>query len=236
VNETISVIIPSYQHAPTLGACVDSILAQTRKPDEIIVVDDGSTDDTQAVLAPYRERGVRVITQQNAGSNPARMAGFAASTGERIMFCDADAVMRPDALEKLSAALDAHPEASYAYSSFRFGWKQFEGIPFDAAKLRTANYIHTSSLIRREHFPGFDPAIRRLQDWDLWLTMSEAGHVGIFVPEELFRIIDVRGRAGISQWLPSIAYKIPWKRLGWVPRSVAKYEAAKEQVMKKHDL
>lgn len=236
MNYRISIIIPTYQHAATIGACLDAALAQTRKPDEIIVVDDGSTDDTQAVLAPYRDRGVTVITQANAGSNPARNAGFAASMGELVMFCDADAVMTPDALEKLSAALDAHPEASFAYSSFRFGWKRFEGRPFDAAALRKMNYIHTSSLIRREHFPGFDENIRRLQDWDLWLTMSEAGHVGIFVPEELFRVIDVRGRAGISQWLPSIAYKIPWKRLGWTPKSIGKFEAAKEQVKKKHGL
>ena len=232
----ISVIIPSYQHAKTLGDCLDSVLAQTVKADEIIVVDDGSTDATQDVLGSYTQKGIVVLTQQNQGSNPARMAGFAASTGDRIIFCDADMRMRPDMLAKLSLALDAHAEASYAYGSFRFGWKSFVGVPFDAARLRKGNYIHTSSLIRREHFPGFDLAIRRLQDWDLWLTMLEQGHGGIFVPEELFLVVDVRGRQGISQWLPSIAYRIPWKRFGWMPRSVAKYEAAKQIISDKHRL
>ena len=232
----ISIIIPSYQHADTLLACLKSVFGQTRKPDEVIVVDDGSTDDTQAVLAPFREQGVTVIAQENRGSNPARNVGFKASSGDWVMFCDADVVMRPDMLEKLSAALDEHADASYAYSGFQFAWKQMPSYPFDASRLRQMNYIHTTALIRREHFPGFDESVRRFQDWDVWLTMLEAGHMGVHVPEKLFFVIDMSGRRGISQWFPSILLRIPWERLGWTPSPVRKYLEAKAVIMKKHGL
>lgn len=235
-HSRISVIVPSYQHATTIGACLDSLLAQTRKIDEIIVVDDGSTDNTQQVLAPYLNRGVRVITQENKGSNPARNVGHRASSGDLLMFCDADAVLRPDTIESMERTLAMHPEASYVYGGFRFGWKTFSSFPFSAERLRQMNYIHTSSLIRREHFPGFDEAVARLQDWDVWLTMLEQGHCGVFIPRCLFTIIDDHGRIGISRWLPRVAYRIPWNTLGWMPTSVKKFEAAREAMIKKHHL
>jgi len=231
----ISVIIPSYQHAATVAECLDSVLAQTRGPDEVIVVNDGSTDGTEAVLAPYRDR-VTVITQENQGGNAARNNGFAASTGDLVIFCDADVVMRPDMLERMERALAANPGASIAYAGFRFGWKSFRSFPFDAERLRRMNYVHTTSLIRREHFPGFDPAIRRFQDWDVWLTMLERGRTGTFVDEELFRVIDRDDRPGISQWRPSFLYKIPWRRLGWRPESIRRYEAARRIIAEKHGL
>jgi hypothetical protein len=98
------------------------------------------------------------------------------------------------------------------------------------------NYIHTTSLIRREHFPGFDPAIRRFQDWDVWLTMVGQGRTGVFIDEELFRVIDRADRPGISQWRPSILYLIPWRLLGWRPSSVRSYEDARQVIAKKHAL
>ncbi|TAK03740.1 glycosyltransferase family 2 protein [Patescibacteria group bacterium] len=232
----ISIIIPTYQHAETIGFCLDSVLAQTRKPDEIIVVDDGSTDKTQAALEPYLLRGVRVIKTENRGSNPARNTGFAASTGDLVIFCDADVWMRPEMLQRLASALDDRPGASYAYSAFRFGWKRMPSYPFDAPLLRRMNYIHTTALVRREHFPGFDEAIRRFQDWDVWLTMLEDGHVGTYVPEELFSILDMSGRAGISQWFPSILLHVPWERLGWAPAPIRKYLEAKAVIVEKHGL
>lgn len=231
----ISVIIPSYQHAATIAECLDSVLAQTRKPDEIIVVNDGSTDGTDVILERYRDR-VTVIAQENQGGNAARNNGFAASTGDLVIFCDADVVMRPDMLQKLERALDANPGASLAYSGFRFGWKSFRSFPFDADLLRRMNFIHTTSLVHREHFPGFDPAIRRFQDWDVWLTMLGQGRTGVFVDEELFRVIDRDDRPGISQWRPSFLYKIPWHRLGWKPTSIRKYEAARKIIAVKHGL
>lgn len=232
----ISVIIPAYQHAKTLERCLDAVLGQTLQPKEIIVVDDGSTDETLKVLEPYRTRGVQVYSQKNQGSNPARNRGFELSSGSRIIFLDSDAVMQPQMLEKLSRALDDYPEANFSYSAFRFGWKRFRSFPFDANRLKKMNYIHTSALIRREAFPGFDEKIKRFQDWDLWLTILDRGGKGVFVKEELFTALQDEGRSGIaiSSWRPSFFYKIPW--FGRKPDSVKKYEAAREVILKKHGL
>ncbi len=235
MSAPISVIIPTYQHGATIAACLESIRAQTLKPAEIIVVNDGSMDNTLDAIRPFAD-GIILLNQANHGGNAARNSGFAASRGERVIFCDADVVMLPDMLERLSRALDGDPEASYAYSGFRFGWKRFRSFPFDAPRLKRMNYIHTTSLIRRAHFPGFDPSIRRLQDWDVWLTILEQGRHGVFVDGELFRIIDRHGRTGISQWRPSFMYHMPWNALGWKPDSIRRFEEARNIVMEKHHL
>lgn len=233
--KTISAIIPTYQHGKTIGACLQSIFAQTRQPAEVIVVNDGSTDNTLEILKPYFDK-ITLIDQENQGGNAARNRGLEQSTGDQVIFCDADVVMNPLMLDKLAETLELNPQASYAYSAFRFGWKSFSGFPFDAERLKKMNYIHTTSLIRREHFPGFDPEIKRLQDWDVWLTMLEQGHRGVFISKELFSVIDDHGRKGISEWRPSILYRVPWKKLGWMPQSIRKYEEAREVIRKKHRL
>lgn len=230
----VSIIIPTFEHAKSLPGCLASIYAQTYPSIEIIVVDDGSTDNTQEVLSNYRD--VRVVTQENKGANPARNAGAEHATGEHLFFCDADLILRADAIEKFVSALEENPDADFAYSAFRFGFKRFRGVPFNAERLKNMNYIHTSSLIRRAKFPGFDPAIRRLQDWDLWLTMIERGSRGVLVDEYLFRVrIDGNSRIG-SRWLPKWVFWLPWKRLPVMPSLVRRYLSAKEEIQKKHAL
>jgi glycosyltransferase involved in cell wall biosynthesis len=230
---TISIIIPTYQHASEIGRCLESIFAQTFTDREVIVVNDGSTDDTLKVLEPYADR-ITLINQENRGGNAARNRGYREAKGRFLLFCDADVIMRPDMLEKMLGALDAHPDASYAYSSFKFGWKKFRLWPFDAGTLRRMNYIHTTSLIRRERFPGFDEKIRRLQDWDLWLTMLEQGHGGVWVPEYLFICLPHKG--GISLWVPGIFYRIPWRRFGIRIATVEKFLEAEAIMKEKHRL
>lgn len=233
MKPAVSIIIPTYQHAREIGQCLDSILSQTFRDFEIVVVDDGSTDETAAALKPYATR-IRIIRQDNRGGNAARNRGFDAASGDLLLFCDADIVMRPDCLATMVRTLADHPEASYAYCSFRFGWKKFRLWPFDAALLRRMNYIHTTSLIRREHFPRFDEGIRRLQDWDLWLTMLEQGHVGVWIPQYLFKAIPHEG--GISTWVPGIFYRIPWAKFGIHLRTVEKFHEARRIMVAKHRL
>ncbi len=233
--DLISVIIPTYQHAEALPACLDSVLAQTYDPIEIIVVNDGSTDNTLEVLDQYKDR-IKTINQDNQGSNPARNRGFRESSGDHVIFCDADVVMKSNCLVRMYKALQRDHSASYAYSAFHFGRKLMRGVPFDSATLRKYNYINSASLIRREHFPGFDESIKRFQDWDLFLTMLTQGHVGVMIPEVLY---DVRviGESRIgSAWLPSFVYKLPWNFIGWKPARVRKYEKARNIIAKKHNL
>lgn len=239
----ISIIIPSYNHASTIAKCLESIFAQTILDVEVIVVNDGSTDNSIDALKPYAER-IILINQQNQGAAKARNNGFDQSKGDYVMFCDADVMMRPDMLQKMLEALEANPNAAYAYSSFRFGWKKFSSYPFSAERLRAMNFITTTSLIRRADFPRFDESLRRFQDWDLWLTILEQGKGGVFVDEELFRVenplrrhhlVSLFGQAP-SQWRPSMMHRIPWELLGWMPKSIRTYRAAREIIRLKHKL
>lgn len=227
----ISVIIPAYQHGKEIEKCLKSIFSQTFKDYEIIVVNDGSTDNTLEILEKYKDK-IKIINQENKGAGVARNLGYANSQGEFILFCDADMVLKSEMLEKLLGALKNNPDKSYAYSSFKFGWKEFKGGKFNPEKLRKINYIHTSALIRREHFPKFDESLKKFQDWDLWLTMLENNYHGIWVPEILFKIKP--RKTGISHWLPSFFYKWPLKKLGICSKIINDYEKAKEIIYKKH--
>ncbi|MEK7680939.1 MAG: glycosyltransferase family A protein [Patescibacteria group bacterium] len=173
---------------------------------------------------------VKIINQENQGAAVARNRGFAESKGEYVIFWDADTIARPDMLEKMLNALQKHPEASYAYSRFKFGWKTIKSQPFDAEKLKQVNYIDVTSLIRRVDFLGFDESIKRFQDWDMWLSLLERGKIGVFIPKVLYKKL-VGDRKGISSWLPSFFYKLPWKT-----KQVKKYEEAKEIIIKKHKI
>jgi glycosyltransferase involved in cell wall biosynthesis len=231
----VSVVIPAYQHARALGACIDSVLAQTYSNIEIIVVDDGSTDNTQEVLRKFGKKIV-AIHQENQGGNAARNRGLSVAKGEYVICTDADVVMKPAMLDVMLATLQKHPEASYTYSGFRFGWKHFAGVPFSADRLRQSNFVMTTSLARRKDFPGFDPSLRRFQDWDVWLTMLEQGKVGVLTPGTWFSVvIDGESRTG-SSWLPSFVYALPWPILGWMPKRIRKYRAAREVIVNKHQL
>lgn len=229
----ISVIIPTYQHGDTIETCLLSLFNQTFRNFEIIVVNDGSTDNTIEVLEKYKDQ-IKIINQENRGAPAARNRGFRESTGEFVIFCDADVEAKPEMLAKMLKALEKHPEASYAYSSFMWGRKKFGLHEFDNEALKKTNYITSTSLIRRGHYPGWDESLKKFQDWDLWLQMLEQGHIGVWVPEFLFTIKPRRN--GISSWLPSFMYKIPWEKIGWMPKEVRKYKKALENIKKKHNL
>ena len=226
----ISIIIPIYNQADKLSSCLDSILRQSYQDYEIIVVNDGSTDNICERIKNYelRIKNIKFISQDNKGSNSARNRGTKEARGEYLLFCDADIEMEPDMLEIMLKTLENHRNASFAYSSFKYGLKTFKLWPYSAEKLKKTPYIHSTSLIRRPHFPGWDEKIKRLQDWDLWLTMLEQGHTGIWIDKVLFK---VRTGGTISSWLPSFAYKL----MPFLP-SVKKYKKAVEIIKKKHNL
>lgn len=232
----ISVIIPLYNKRKTIARTISSILNQTHKDLEIIVVDDGSTDGSLSVIsAPSSaipaKAGIQIKIISGLGhfgANWARNYGAHLAQGEYLFFCDADIMLKSYGLEYLKNALDKNPEASYAYCSFQLGWKKMPSRPFNAEQLKKQNYISTMSLIRRKDFPGFDEKIEKFQDWDLWLAMLKQGETGVYVPEALFYAKPAR--RGKSKWLPKIFYKLPWLK------EVKKYNAAQEIIAKKHKL
>src|ERR671912_965329 len=107
----VSVVIPCYNQAHFLGEAIESVLSQTYPHFEIVVVDDGSTDNTQEVAARYP--GVRYIRQENQGLAGARNAGIRRSNGSYLVFLDADDRLLPEALEVGLEHLNAHPECAF---------------------------------------------------------------------------------------------------------------------------
>ena len=106
-----SVIISSHNYARFVAAAIDSALAQTYRPTEVIVVDDGSTDDSPAVISRYRDR-IHVVMKENRGQASALNAGFVVSRGEVVLFMDSDDVLTPDAVEAAVRALSGGGGAS----------------------------------------------------------------------------------------------------------------------------
>jgi hypothetical protein len=138
---------------------------------------------------------IEIIINSNDGSAPKkRNDGFKKATQPFILFSDNDIVFPKNYMENLYTTLVKNPNISYAYTGYygivveknnhpiRENFR-IPTIPFNEHKLRSANYISTMSLIRKEHFPMFDESLRRFQDWDIWLTMLKNGYKGISVPE-----------------------------------------------------
>ncbi|PIP33654.1 hypothetical protein COX69_03385 [Candidatus Falkowbacteria bacterium CG_4_10_14_0_2_um_filter_48_10] len=228
----ISVIIPYYNMPKTLPACLRSLADQKEKDFEIVIVNDCSSSPLKSLTNDFQKiwpgRLQTLNNQSNHGAPYARNKGFRAARGELVIFIDADIILRPDMLAVLRQALDGHPEAAYAYSSFYWGWKKFPSFPFSVKRLKKMPYIHTAALIRRDAFLGFDERVKRLQDWDLWLSMLEHGQTGVYVPEYLFT---VRPGGTMSRWLPSFAYR-------WLPflPLVKQYRSAQAYIKAKHKL
>jgi len=231
----ISIIIPVYNQAKYISQTLDSIAAQSYQDFEVIIVNDGSRDNLDKVLDAYFAKSKApqrffIIRQKNQGAPAARNRGAKEARGEYLLFCDADAVFKPQALEIMLGTLENNQQAAYVYSSFLWGRKLFKLGPFDAEKLRQGPYIHTMSLLRREAFPaaGWDESIKKLQDWDLWLTILENGGTGYWIDQVLFK---VKPGGTISSWLPKMAYKfLPFLT------NVKKYKLAVNIIKQKHQL
>lgn len=118
----VSVIIPTYNHAQFVVQAVESALAQTYADLEVIIVDDGSTDDTQAVLARYGAE-INYIYQENQGLSAARNAGISVARGDYFLFLDADDLVLANKLELQVSIVDAQPDFGLVYRAFNTSTK-----------------------------------------------------------------------------------------------------------------
>ena len=180
----VSVIIPCYNQAHFLGEAIDSVLAQSYPNFEIIVVDDGSTDNTSEVAGSYA--GLRCIRQVNQGLAAARNAGLGQSNGEYLVFLDADDRLLPEALERGLACFEAHPECALVAGHYRrIG---ADGSPLEEVPLTSVECEHYSELLQRcyiavpatvlyrrrtlEVVGDFDQAVNPCADYDLYLRIA----------------------------------------------------------------
>jgi GT2 family glycosyltransferase len=180
----VSIVIPCYNQAKFLRDAIASARAQRVAAAEIVVVDDGSTDDTAVVAA--RHRDVRVVRQPNAGLAAARNRGLSESRGEYLIFLDADDLLLPDAVAAGLAAFRERPEAAFVFGDYHYADaagaplrpSEWIGVRRDEyASLLRGNAIgmHATVMYRRrtlERFGGFDTRLRAAEDYDLYLRVA----------------------------------------------------------------
>ncbi|MBL8266076.1 glycosyltransferase family 2 protein [Steroidobacter sp.] len=177
---TITVIVPTYNCGRFIAESIQSILAQTLQPEEIIVVDDGSTDDTEQVVGTFTDPRIRYIRQQNAGVSVARNTGLSAARGEYIAFLDADDRWRPTFLEKLHGVVSHDSKLVCAFANFiRFEQDTGKVMPRDQFKL----YPHLRHLPAK---PGPINGSHVLQG-DAFCALVAGGEIPSFTQAMMFR-------------------------------------------------
>jgi glycosyltransferase involved in cell wall biosynthesis len=195
----VSVIIPTYNYAQFLGETIQSVLDQSYTNFELIVVDDGSTDNTREVVGSLKDSRIRYIYQKNSGASSARNTGIKASAAEYVTFLDSDDIWLPENLELKVKLLDSRPDISLVCSNalvFNNGtgaiigrlWHDQNGAHanFDAVKvarepLKEFLYhgffvIIEATMIRREVFSKigcFDESLPTYEDWDLIIRILQ---------------------------------------------------------------
>lgn len=182
----VSAVIPTYNNAALVGDGVASALAQTHQPIEVIVVDDGSTDNTLDRLQRFGSE-VRIIQQEHAGPAVARNAGIRAASGEYVAFLDADDLWLPEKVARCVALLEANANAGVAYTGVRI-FEMDTGSRYLLDQYAKSGHlardlfmecrgVNTSTLVVRKKclaaVGGFDEEFFRAQDWDLMIRLAE---------------------------------------------------------------
>ena len=221
----VSIIITTYNYAQFLAQAIDSALSQSYPDIDVVVVNDGSTDHTSEVIKPYLSQ-ITYIDQPNSGVVTARNNDARKSTGEYLVFLDADDYLPIDFVEQLMGVLRENPAANFAYGDKEvFGIKNFRqhSKSWDLQLIQLINYIGLTSVVSRKAFDavgGFSSTLNQIksyEDWDFWLSMAEARHQGVYDPGVFYfyRRLDGanRNRAGVLQklWLRWPVMRRHWK-------------------------
>jgi cellulose synthase/poly-beta-1,6-N-acetylglucosamine synthase-like glycosyltransferase len=195
---TFSIVMPSYNTEATIDAAIRSVLSQTRGDFELIVADDGSTDGTASRIERFLEDGrIQLIRAPHRGPAAARNAAVAESVGEYVCFLDSDDLWLPVYLEVMWATLQAHPNASVAFTD---AWVLFDAVKkigrrtamaeyrpssipdapaaFLRALLEDGNFVYYSAMVRRRALEAagvFNESLRGPEDYELWLRIAAHG-------------------------------------------------------------
>ena len=199
----ISVIIPSYNQSQYLDNAIDSVLNQTKKPHEIIAVDDGSTDNSLALARSYEDMGVKVISQVNKGLSSARNTGIMNATGDYILPLDADDMLVDNAIEKITKVAE-ETNADIVSPSFKcFGLAQNEIILIENPTIedfKVGNRVGYMSAIKREallEIGGYSPKMmfnnpgenenwQGYEDYHIWFNLLSRGKKLVTIKEVLW--------------------------------------------------
>jgi glycosyltransferase involved in cell wall biosynthesis len=196
----VSVVVPVYNRQDAIGAALSSATAQTYRSFEIVVVDDGSTDDTAARVASSYPSVRLLRLPRNTGVAAARNRGIAAARGELIAFLDSDDLWSPDKLAVQVADLDAHPEAVLSFSDVLCGASGLDqphlGSSFQQDRVLLESFLFgnpivtpSTVIVRKRHIDAvgvFDEELTVGEDRDVWLRLAAAGPIR-FLPLPLVR-------------------------------------------------
>jgi GT2 family glycosyltransferase len=195
---TFSVIVPAFESAGVIGAALASLLAQTRPPDEILVSDDGSSDDLEGALEPFAER-LTVVRGANRGPAAARNRALAVATGDFVASLDADDEYLPGRLAALEAAALVRPDLDILATDVLFEtdareagrFSEHIGFPADGQRSAVLDRCFVAvPAVRRTRLlaiGGFDESLRISEDWDVLIRLVLAGAAVGLVDEPLYR-------------------------------------------------
>ena len=195
MTPAVSIIVPAFNQEKWIAETLDSVLAQSIPDWECIVVNDGSTDGTEAIARSYAQKDARikVVCQANGGLSAARNTGIRASQAEFILPLDADDKIAPEYLKKALARFKAHPNTKLVYCKAEyFGQKTgpWELLPYNYKEFLLANCIFCSCMYRRSDYnstPGYDESMKKgWEDWDFLLHLLGPEDVVYQIPEVLF--------------------------------------------------
>jgi len=200
----VSVVIPVHNGERYLAEAIESILSQTFRDFELLIVDDGSTDGSRAVMERYarQDARIRILCQANRGVSAAGNRGLAEARGEWVARLDADDLFLPEKLERQLAFVRRYPDVRIAGTLGHFinGAGRFIGLvstdgPFTRAQFEAMTargepvfFVHSSTLMHRETVlavGGYREQFVQAEDVDLWLRMAERGHLLLKMPEPL---------------------------------------------------
>jgi glycosyltransferase involved in cell wall biosynthesis len=210
----VSVIVPAYNIAGYLTATLRSLVAQTYKDFEVLIVDDGSTDETAQVAHGFvaNHANFHLLKKPNGGLSSARNFGIAAAKGEYIALLDGDDLYRPTKLQRHNALLDRNPQVGVVYSASQAmrddggrTWLSLSGKPVAKDPLEALLYKNfvghgSNAMFRRsliDEVGGFDEGLVSVEDLDFWLRIAETGKWGFYRDRQV--LCDYRVRpAGLS--------------------------------------
>ncbi|WP_241911555.1 glycosyltransferase [Telmatospirillum siberiense] len=195
-NPKVSIIVTCYNYERYLAGALESALKQTYENLQVILVDDGSTDDSLAVAMTYGIRypeKLTVIRQDNSGQPAiARNKGIERSDGELILCLDADDLLAPTMVEECVDWMRRHPETSIVYPCMHdFGIKEgiYDAKPYSFPMLLLGNFLPYCSLYKREVWEtvgGYRTNVRGCEDYDFWVAAGGLGYFGKQIPRVLF--------------------------------------------------
>lgn len=233
----VSVVITVYNYAPVVGSAIDSVALSDFADYELVIVDDASTDGSgdairDALMRAPWVRAKLITRSHNEGLARARNLGAQSADGELLFVLDADNMIYPHALGRLVEAMDAKPDATFAYGIIeQFGTEGASSLMsylgWDARRLRYGNFVDAMAMVRRSallEVGGYvtDPPLYGWEDFALWCTFADRGWVGVRVPEIVARYrVALHSMISVTNIDASAAWSVLLDRFAFLSASAA---------------